>query len=121
MLPFSSDGIYHSTCHCAYILQEGKWVKIAENDPKLVPPKFVKMTSNPGLTQKAMDEKVSGTITLIYSINERGVIEEIWLAKPLSPDLDESAARSGHENVFRPATYDGKPVGTILMQTISTN
>jgi len=121
MLPFSSDGIYHSTCHCGFILQDGKWSKIGVNDPKLVPPKFIKMASNSGLNQKGIDEKVSGTISLIYSISEFGTVDQIWLAKPLAPDLDESAAKSGHDNVFHPATYDGKPVGTVLLQTIPVN
>jgi hypothetical protein len=79
------------------------------------------MSTNPGLNQMAIDEKVSGTITLIYFVNDIGRVDEVWLAKPLAPGVDESAAKAGRENLLRPASYDGKPVGTVLVQTISAN
>ena len=69
----------------------------------------------------AIDEKISGTITLIYLVAETGGVDEVWLAKPLSDTLDESAAKSERDNVFQPATLDGKPVGTVLIQTIPIN
>ena len=50
-----------------------------------------------------------------------GRVDEVWLAKPLSATLDESAAKSGRDNIFQPATLDGKPVGTVLIQTIPVN
>jgi len=121
MLPFPADGKFQSTCHCSHIFQDGKWVKLTENDPKLTAPGFIKMSKNPSLNQMAIDAKVSGTITLIYYVNDIGRVDEVWLAKPLGPLLDESAAKSGRENLLRPATYDGKPVGTVLVQTISAN
>jgi hypothetical protein len=64
---------------------------------------------------------LSGTITLIYVITDAGRVDEVWLAKPLSATLDESAAKSERDNVFQPATLDGKPVGTVLLQTIPVN
>jgi hypothetical protein len=121
MLPFPADGKVPTTCRCSHIFQDGKWVKLEENDPKLKGPTFIKMASNPGLTQMAIDAKVSGTITLIYFVNDIGRVDEVWLAKPLAPGVDASAAKSGRENLLRPATYDGKPVGTVLVQTISAN
>jgi len=35
--------------------------------------------------------------------------------------LDQMATKFGRENTFRPASYDGKPVGTVGLQTISVN
>jgi hypothetical protein len=121
MVPFSADGVYHSTCNCSYILQDGKWVKLGPNDPKLSPPGFIKMTKNEGLDQKAIDLKVSGSLSLIYFISESGRVDEVWVAKPLSPEVDALAAKGGRENLFKPAIYDGKPVGTVLLQTIPVN
>lgn len=122
MIPYSSDGVYHSACNCSHIFQDGKWVKLEAGDTKLTSPAFIgKPTENPALDQKAIDEKVSGTITLIYYIGESGRVDEVWVAKPLSPDTDEMAAKTGRANVFRPAAYDGKPVGTVLLQTIPVN
>jgi hypothetical protein len=122
MLPFSSDGVYQSTCHCTRIFQDGKWVKLEENDPKLIASKLIQAApQDPGLNQKAMDAKVAGALTLIYYIADTGRVDEVWLAKPLDPGLDESVARTGRGNVFRPAMYDGKPVGSVLIQTMGFN
>lgn len=121
MLPFSSDGVFHSVCHCSNIFQDGKWVKLEENDPKLKPPGFVKMASEAPLNQKAVDEKMSGSLTLIYFISDIGKVDEVWVAKPLGPDLDELAGKIGRDNVFNPAKYDGKSVGSVLVQTIPAN
>jgi hypothetical protein len=121
MIPFSADGVYHSTCNCAHILEDGKWVKLEANDSKLSPPGFIKMTTNPGLDQKAIDLKVSGSISLIYFISEIGRVDAVWVAKPLNPEVDALAAKGGRGNLFKPATYDGKPVGTVLLQTIPVN
>jgi hypothetical protein len=54
-------------------------------------------------------------------ITDAGRVDEVWLAKPLSATLDESAAKSERDNVFQPATLDSKPVGTVLVQTIPVN
>ncbi len=121
MVPFPADGVYHATCNCAYIQQDGKWVKLEANDPKLSALAFIKMTKNEGLDQKGIDLKVSGSISLIYFISDIGRVDEVWVAKPLNPEVDALAAKGGRENLFRPAMYEGKPVGTVLLQTIPVN
>jgi Gram-negative bacterial TonB protein C-terminal len=121
MLPFPSDGKFQSICHCTHIHQEGKWVRLDENDPKLTPPAPISAAANPAFNQMAIDAKVSGALTLILYVSERGRVEEVWLGKPLGAGLDEAAAKSSKESTFRPATYDGKPVGVVLLQTVSTN
>jgi hypothetical protein len=121
LLPFPNDVKFQSACGCTHILEDGKWVKIADNDSKLTSPTVIKATTNPGLDQKAVDEKLSGTITLIYFISDMGRVDDVWVAKPLGPDVDEIAGKAGRENTFKPGTYDGKPVGTVVMQTISVN
>jgi len=121
LLPFPSDGKFQSTCHCSHILQDGKWTKLEENSAKLVPPSIVKAISNDALNQKALDAKVSGTMSLIYVVSETGHVDEVWVAKPLGSGLDEFAARAARENIFHPSMLDGKPVGTILFLTMSVN
>jgi hypothetical protein len=120
ILPFPSDGVYHPA-HSSHIFQDGKWVTLEENDAKLKPPSFVKKGDDPGLDQKGLDAKVSGTITLIYYISPSGRVDEVWVAKPLGSGLDELAAKMGRGNIFNPATYDGKPVGSVLVQTLGVN
>jgi len=121
MVPFSADGVFHSTCNCGHILQDGNWVKLEAGDTKLKPPGIVKSETSPTIDQKAIDEKVSGTISLIYLLSDAGRVDEVWVAKPLSPDTDEMAAKAGRTSVFSPATYDDKPVGTTMLQTIPVN
>jgi hypothetical protein len=121
MIPFSADGKFYTSCHCTPILQDGTWVKLPAGDTKTGAPGVVKAATNDGLDQKGIDEKVSGTISLVYLISDAGRVNEVWVAKPLSPDTDAMAAKSGRASVFSPATYDGKPVGTVMLQTIPVN
>lgn len=120
-IPFPADGIYQPKCHCSYIEQDGKWVKLEANDSKLGALGFVKKATDPSLNQKAIDAKVSGSLTLIYLVSAAGRVDEVWIAKPLGAGLDESATKTGRENLFTPATYEGKPVGAIMMQTLPVN
>jgi hypothetical protein len=117
-LPFPIDAKLQPACHCVRVSQDGKWTKLEENDPKLKPPVFLKMATNPALNQMAIDAKISGTLTLIYYVSETGRVAEVWLAKPLGGGLNDSAAKTGWDNVLQPATLDGKPVGSVLIQTL---
>jgi len=121
MLPFPVDSKLQPPCHCVHVLQDGKWIQVDGSNPNLVPPAFTKMVPNPALDQMAIDAKISGTITLINLVSETGRVDELWLAKPLSSALDESAGKTSRENMFKPASLDGKPVGTVLIQTIPVN
>jgi len=121
VLPYPVDGKFQTSCHCFHVLQDGKWSQLPAPDPKFAAPVNIKETPHPTLDQNAIDLKISGTITLVYLISEAGRVDEVWLAKPLGSGLDEIAAKTGRENMFRPATLDSKPVGTVEMQTIPVN
>ena len=121
MLPFPFNVKFQPACHCFHVFQDGKWITVDANNPKLIAPALIKQAPNPGLDQMAIDAKISGTITLIYLVSETGRVDEVWLAKPLGAGLNESAAKSIRDNIFQPATLDGKPIGTILVQTIPVN
>jgi hypothetical protein len=120
IVPFPSDGVYHPSPN-SYILQDGKWVKIAGSDAKLKPPMLAKKPDDAGLDQKGVDAGVSGSITLVYILSNTGRVDEVWVAKPLGGGLDELAAKAGRSNVFNPAQYDGAPVGSVLVQTLGVN
>jgi len=120
-LPYPFDGKLQSACHCVHVFQDGKWIKLQGDFSKLTAPTFIKKVENPKLNQMAIDAKISGTITLVYYVADSGRVDELWLAKPLSMELDESAARTGRDNIFNPATLEGKPVGSILIQTVPVN
>jgi hypothetical protein len=121
-LPFPNDGkLQTPACHCIHVFQNGKWIQVASNDPKFKVPVSIKQNSNPTLAQMAIDDKVTGIIVLLYTITDAGRVDEIWLARPLGADMDESAAKTGHADTFQPATLDGKPVGSILIETVPVN
>ena len=96
-------------------------VKLEAGDTKLGSPGVVKAADDAGLDQKGIDEKVSGTISLVYLVSDAGRVNEVWVAKPLSPETDAMAGKAGRASVFSPATYEGKPVGTVMLQTIPVN
>jgi TonB family protein len=121
MLPFPSEGKFQSACHCSHVLQEGKWVKVDGGSTTLTAPTPVKADDTSGLDQKGIDAKASGTVTLVFSVSEFGRVDEVWVAKPLGSGLDEAAAKLVRESTFNPATLDGKPVGAVLMRTLSVN
>jgi hypothetical protein len=121
MLPYPIDVKLQPPCNCVHVLQDGKWIDIDGSNPNLVPPGFTKMVPNPTLDQMAIDAKISGTITFIYQVSDMGRVDELWLAKPLSSALDESAAKTCREDMFKPATLNGKPVGTVLLRTMPVN
>jgi Gram-negative bacterial TonB protein C-terminal len=119
ILPFPSDGVYHQAQN-SHVFEDGKWITL-ENDATLKPPMLTKKADDPGLDQKGVDAKVSGSISLIYYISPTGRVDEVWVAKPLGSGLDEAAARQGRANIFNPATHGGKPVGSVIVQTLGVN
>jgi hypothetical protein len=122
ILPFPTDGkVPPPACHCIHVFQNGKWIQVASDDPKFKPPLTIKENSNPALPQMAIDQKVSGIIVFLYVITDVGRVNEIWLARPLGADMDESAAKTGHADTFKPATLDGKPVGSVLLHPVPVN
>ena len=100
--PYPIDVKLQPPCNCVHVLQDGKWIDIDGSNPNLVPPGFTKMVPNPALDQMAIDAKISGTITFIYQVSDMGRVDELWLAKPLSSALDESAAKTCREDMFKP-------------------
>jgi len=121
MLPYPIDAKLQPPCNCVHLLQDGKWIEVDGSNPNLVAPGFIKMAPNPALNQMAIDAKISGTITFIYLVSDMGRVDELWLVKPLAANLDESAAKTSREDMFKPATLNGKPVGTPLVRTIPVN
>jgi len=57
MLPFPSDIKFQPACHCFHVFQDGKWVQVDANNPKLIAPAIIKQASNPGLDQMAIDAR----------------------------------------------------------------
>jgi len=91
------------------IYKDGNWIDIKKSGSKYTPPDVIK-TADPVFSQEAIDKKISGTVSLALHVSENGRVDEVWLLRPLGFGLDESAANTVRQYVFRPAQLDGKPV-----------
>lgn len=70
-------------------------------------------------SKEARKENVSGAVALMFYVSEAGEVGGIWLASPLGFGLDEQAINAVRQYVFKPAEYDGRPVGTELVVAIN--
>jgi len=108
----------NSTRDFDHIYKDGNWIDIKKSGSKYTPPDVIK-TADPVSSQEAIDKKISGTVSLALHVSENGRVDEVWLLRPLGFGLDESAANTVRQYVFRPAQLDGKPVEA--EQTVGVN
>ena len=64
----------------------------------------------PAYTDEARAAKISGTVTLTVTIDDKGVPVELHVLKSLDPGLDQKALDAVSKWRFRPALQDGEPV-----------
>lgn len=106
------------TCDCYKIYKDGNWIEIAKSVSKYTNP-VILATADPTYSKDASDAKISGTVSLVIHVSEKGRVDEVWLLRPLGFGLDENAANAVRQYVFRPAQLDGKPVEAEL--TVGVN
>jgi TonB family protein len=106
------------TCDCYHIFKDGNWIEIAKSVSKYTNP-VILATADPTYSKDASDAKISGTVSLVIHVSEKGRVDEVWLLRPLGFGLDENAANAVRQYVFRPAQLDGKPVEAEL--TVGVN
>jgi len=61
---------------------------------------------------------IEGAVTLRFWVDEFGVPNSISYESSMNRELDQAAAEAARELRFRPATYNGNPVGTWVEVTI---
>jgi hypothetical protein len=66
----------------------------------------------PDLTEEAIEEHFTGSVTMIFTVDENGHPTDLWLKKPAGLGLDEQASKSVSNYRFKPATCDGTAVKT---------
>lgn len=77
--------------------------------PGITPPKIVTKV-NPSYPVEAKKEKREGTVVLALVVTEKGLPEDVRVAKSAAVDLDESAMAAVRQWKYEPALKDGKPV-----------
>jgi TonB family protein len=120
MLPADINAMPTTRCDCDRIFDNGQWIKVAKKDPHLVSAKLKPNSmTEPTFSDEARKRKVTGTVAVVIYVNSIGNVEEAWLAHPLGFGLDEKALEVVQKYVFEPETYEGKPVGKVLVVEVS--
>ena len=65
--------------------------------------------ADPEYTEDARENKIEGTVGLMASINEKGLVQHVQVTKPLYPSLDRSAVETLKKWRFEPMIKDGRP------------
>jgi TonB family protein len=66
--------------------------------------------TDPEYTPDAREKKIEGTVELLATIGPNGLVQNVVVARPLYPSLDQSAVETLKKWRWEPATKDGLPV-----------
>lgn len=66
----------------------------------------------------ALAARVEGTVVLLVTIAESGLVSETEVKESVTPELDAAAADAVTQWVFVPATRDGKPVAARILVSV---
>ena len=61
----------------------------------------------PDFTDEARLAHFSGSVTILFTVDENGHATDLWLAKPAGLGLDQNAVKALSGYTFKPATCDG--------------
>lgn len=96
----------------------------AKNDEPIVVGGAVKkpeilVKTQPRYTELARRAKVQGSVMLKAVIDERGIVTDLQVLKPLPMGLDQSAIDAVSKWRFKPATLHGRPVKVYFNLTVN--
>lgn len=101
-----------TNCKCNWIFDGSKWMRVDATSPLILPKLLYSV--EPEFSEEARRKKVAGSVAMILYVSETGQVGNIWLTTSVGYDMDENAEKVVRQYVFKPATYDGKPVATML-------
>ncbi len=123
MLPYHIDKMQQPTSYTNStndyyrIFKDGMWIEIAKSVATYTNPAILKQPE-PTYSQEARDAKITGSVSLVLHVSEKGKVDDVWLLRPLGFGLDENAADTVRQYVFKPAQLDGKPVEAVLIVAV---
>jgi TonB family protein len=118
LLPADVDTTPKDQCECTRIFDRGEWIKLGRKDPQFTVPKLA-YSVEPEFTEEARKQKMAGTVSVVIYIDNTGHVGDVWLAHALGSGLDDMAAKAVRQYVFDPATYAGRPVGSVTTVGVS--
>jgi len=84
-----------------------------------VKPPVVLERVEPLYTEEARKARVQGVVILEAVVDEKGVVRNVKILKPLGMDLDKAAVTAVKQWKFKPGTKNGKPVPVVFNLTVS--
>lgn len=91
--------------------------ELAELGNKGTQPKPLAMV-NPTYPSAMMRDKVTGSVTVAYTINTRGKTSEVKVVSSTRPEFEKAAMDAIKASTFIPAQKDGQPVSVRVSQKI---
>ena len=55
-----------------------------------------------------------GIVLVTMVVTSKGTVEDVWVVRGVGMGLDQNAAAAVRQYQFRPATFNGRPVGVEL-------
>ena len=118
LLPADVDTTLKDRCDCTRIFDRGEWIKLGRKDPQFTVPKLT-YSVEPEFSEEARKQKITGTVSVATYIDNTGHVGDVWLALALGSGLDAMAVKAVRQYVFDPATYAGRPVGSVTTVGVS--
>jgi TonB family protein len=75
----------------------------------------------PDYPEKARMARVQGTVLLDVTLDERGLVSEVRVLKPVEDGLTEAAVAAVKQWRYEPSRLDGKPVSVLLTIAVTFN
>lgn len=94
------------------IYRNGAWEKLLQGSG-LKAPRVLKQLP-PEFSQEAQRQKVSAKVVMVFHVNEKGQVQDVWVTTSAGMGLDEKAVEAVLRYVLQPSTYQGVAVGTVL-------
>jgi TonB family protein len=95
-------------CSASDLRQLLQGIRLASTDGATRPSMISGPT--PAYTQKARDNKVSGTVVMRVLVAADGTVKQVDVVRGLPDGLAEEAVRCMYQTKFQPATQNGQPV-----------
>jgi TonB family protein len=82
-------------------------------DPDVTVPK-VKKEAKPQYTQRALQERIEGTVLMQVVVEADGTVGGMRVVRSLHRDLDKEALDATHRWRFEPGTFQGHPAAVVV-------
>jgi protein TonB len=95
--------------------RRGAAQRVCPADPSSFRQPKVMHSVDPEFSEEARRAKISGNVTVGFTVDTDGSTTDLWIIRPMGYGLDEQAAKAVRRYEFEPATCAGEPVASSLL------